>query len=120
MWLHMATRGYGGHQPNGPRRQRPAKNVTFSRKTLALLKAFADHEEESGRQRPTRTWMLEQGATLFLRRESDRSESFKGRLAELEARAEWENQNRVVPARVVAIQRPAVDRVPMRRPRETQ
>src|SRR2546429_5501615 len=87
IWLQMATRGdrhLGLSKSSGPPRRRPAKNVTLSQKILGLLAAYADHEEESGRPRPSRAWMLEQGAALFLEREKSRSETLRSRLAEVE------------------------------------
>lgn len=67
-----------------PFKRRPT-NVTLSRKTLAILEAFARWKASDGEMAPTRTWMIEQGVDLFLEKMANKYPGFRPILKGLEA-----------------------------------
>ena len=67
-----------------PNLKRRPTNITLSRKTLAMLAAFADFKESHGEMSPTRTWMVEQGLALFLEKMANRFPEFRPTLKDIE------------------------------------
>ncbi len=71
-------------RPVHPALKRRSTNISPSRKTLAMLDAFAQFKVSLGEPRPPRTWMIEQGATLFLGKMANRFPEIRQTLKEID------------------------------------
>ena len=60
-----------------PSQKKKPKNIPLSEKTLTLLSAYGEFKKSLGDQEPSRAWMVERGANLFLEMVADQHPKFR-------------------------------------------